>query len=159
MKKNIKIILIIFVFIVVGIIINYYKTKPIFINEETPIVKDEIIVGCYVASLQKDVYTLTILSQEGETFTATLSFNNFEIDSSSGTYNGTYKDGILLGDYSFYSEGMFSVMQVIFKKTENGFVRGLGETNKEGTHFVDVDSIDFDSIYVFEKQTECGVVS
>jgi uncharacterized protein YxeA len=159
MKKNIKIILIIFVFIVVGIVINLYNTKTKNINKENPIVKEEIIVECYKVVLEKDVYTLTILSQEGETFTGTLSFNNFEIDSSSGTYNGTYKDGILLGDYSFHSEGMFSVMQVIFKKTENGFVRGFGETNKEGTHFVDIDNIDFDSIYVFEKQTECKVLS
>lgn len=156
MKNNLKIVIVVLV-IIIGIFVYYYKTKPVSINEETPIVTEDSIKGCYIASLAKDVYTLTILSQSGESFEGKLSFKNFEKDSSSGTFNGTYKDGILLGDYSFQSEGTNSVMQVIFKKLENGFVRGYGDTIQEGTHFADLNKITYDSSYsyVFKLSTDC----
>lgn len=158
MKNNLKIVIIILVLIIIGVFIYYYKTKPAPINEVTPIVTENSIKGCYIARLAKDVYTLTILSQSGESFEGKLSFKNFEKDSSSGTYVGTYKNGILLGDYSFNSEGMFSVMQVIFKKSGNGFIRGYGDTTEEGTHFADLSKITYDSSYsyTFEASTDCS---
>ncbi len=125
---------------------------------ETP---SESIAGCYRARTGQDVYTLSILSQNGEAFEGTLSFKNFEKDSSSGAYQGTYKNGVLLGDYSFQSEGMFSVMQVIFKKSGTDFVRGYGPLNAEGTRFSDLNNITYDSsstLSVF-KQEDCGQVT
>ncbi|MFA6076712.1 MAG: hypothetical protein WC735_01410 [Candidatus Paceibacterota bacterium] len=159
MKNNLKIIMVVLVLTIVGIFIYYYKTKPTPINEEVPIVTEDSIKGCYVAKLAKDIYTLTISSQSGESFEGKLSFKNFEKDSSSGTYKGTYKDGILLGNYSFQSEGMFSVMQVIFKKSGNGFVRGYGDTIQGGTRFVDINKITYDLSYVFETSTECIITN
>src|SRR3989338_5115784 len=122
MKNNFKIVIVILMVIVVSVFIYYYKAKPVSINDESPVMTENSIKGCYVTTLGKDVYTLTILSQSGESFEGKLSFKNFEKDSSSGTYTGTYKNGILLGDYSFNSEGTASVMQVIFKKSGNGFI-------------------------------------
>lgn len=160
MKNNLKIAIIVLVVIIIGIFIYYYKTKPApIINEETPIVTEDSIKGCYIARLSKDVYTLTILSQNGESFEGKLSFKNFEKDSSSGIFNGTYKDGILLGDYSFQSEGTNSVMQVIFKKSGNGFVRGYGDTIQEGTRFADLNKIIYNSSYVFETSIECATTN
>jgi len=161
MKNNLKLIVIVLVVIIIGIFVYYYKTKPASINEETPVITEDSIKGCYIARLAKDLYTMTILSQSGESFEGKLSFKNFEKDSSSGTFNGTYKNGILLGDYSFNSEGMASVMQVIFKKLENGFVRGYGDTIQEGTRFADINKIDYDSSYsyVFEASTDCATPS
>lgn len=112
------------------------------------------IVGCYIATLAKDVYTLTIASQTGNAFTGHLSFKNFEKDSSSGTFVGTYTDGVLLGDYAFASEGMDSIMQVIFKKTPDGFVRGFGDMNTTGDRFTDVTKVTYDTTYTF-KPSEC----
>ena len=157
MKNNLKIVIVVLVVIIIGIFVYYYKTKPAPINEGTLIVTENSIKGCYIARLAKDVYTLTILSQSGESFEGKLSFKNFEKDSSSGIFNGTYKDGILLGDYSFQSEGTNSVMQVIFKKLENGFVRGYGDTIQEGTRFSDLSKITYDSSYsyVFKPSTDC----
>lgn len=107
------------------------------------------IKGCYAATLSKDVYTINIASQTGENFSGTLSFKNFEKDSSSGSYAGTYKNEILLGTYSFESEGMHSEMDVVFKKTKDGFVRGFGDMNTTGEKFVDVGKITYDSTYTF----------
>lgn len=150
MKNNLKIIIAILVVVIIGVFAYSYKTKPTPIDDVTPIATEDSIKGCYIARLGKDVYTLTILSESGESFDGKLSFKNFEKDSSSGTYKGTYKDGILLGDYSFNSEGMDSVMQVIFKKSGNGFVRGYGDMIQDGTRFADLNKINYDSSYSYE---------
>ena len=121
------------------------------------VVEDGSVMGCYVDALEKDVYTLNILSVSGESFSGTLSFNNFEKDSSSGVFEGTYKDGILLGDYSFQSEGMYSVVQTIFKNTDKGFVRGYGEMDASGTRFADLSNIDYSNTRIWtEGKCEAG---
>ncbi len=152
MKNNSNILIAIVLIIIIGGVV-YFSKKP---APQNPIVVEDLIEGCYVASLSKDVYTLTILSQQGETVVGTLSFKNYQKDSSSGTFNGTYKDGILFGDYSFNSEGMDSVMQVIFKKQGNDFVRGYGDVDATGTRFTDLYNITYDTKAVFVA-SECAV--
>ena len=123
--------------------------NTLFVVEES-----RSVLGCYIAGTPKDVYTLHIQSQEGEYASGTLVFKNFEKDSSSGTFIGTYKSGILLGDYAFQSEGLDSVIQVIFKKSGENFVRGYGEVNAEGNRFIDLNNITYDSsssLSVFKK--------
>jgi hypothetical protein len=84
------------------------------------------IAGCYAQMLGNDVYTLNITSAENGVVSGTVAFNNYEKDSSSGTFAGTYENGILLGDYTFDSEGMHSVRQLVFKKVPTGFIEGFG---------------------------------
>lgn len=111
---------------------NGNATSTVYIPEvELP----SALEGCYVAGTDKDVYTLNISTQREDEVTGSLIFKNFEKDSSSGTFRGMYNNGILIGDYSFRSEGLDSVMQVAFKKEGNAFVRGYGEMNSEGTRF------------------------
>ena len=112
------------------------------------------IKGCYVARLEKDVYSLAILSQNGESFEGTLVFKNFEKDSSSGTYKGTYKNGILLGKYSFQEEGTNSVMEVIFKKQGSDFIRGYGPLNEAGDGFANLDDITYGFFAPFKASSE-----
>ena len=160
MKNNFKIIIVVLFLIIIGVFIYYYKTKPAPIptNEGVTAVTQDSIKGCYVAHLAKDVYTLTILSQNGESVEGKLDIKNFEKDSSTGTLTGTYKNGILLADYTFNSEGTTSVMQVSFKKSGNGFVRGWGDMNQDGTRFADINKITYDSPYVFEaSKTDCAL--
>lgn len=127
---------------------------PQYVAEEiVPSMED--VRGCYVATLAKDVYSLSILSQVEEKVSGTLVFKNFEKDSSAGTFEGEYKDGILFGEYAFHSEGMDSLMQVIFKKTENGFQRGFGDVDEEtGTKFTNLNAITYDNQYEFVKTDE-----
>lgn len=154
MNNNLKTIIVILIVIGIGAFI-YTKNKQAPV-EVTPVVVADSVKGCYVATLAKDVYTLNIADQMGENFTGTLRFKNFEKDSSSGTFVGTYKDGILLGDYSFQSEGTNSVMQVIFKKTAYGFVRGYGDVDSNGTHFTDLSKITYDAKQTFKPSSDCG---
>lgn len=124
-------------------------------NEKTKqptIVISEPILGCYVATLNKDVYNLEINSQAHEKVSGTLTFNNYQKDSSSGTFSGTYKDSILLGTYAFQSEGVDSVMQVIFKKVGNDFTRGYGNMSTTTNEFVDLDAVQYDDSAVFKSE-------
>lgn len=141
--KNAKILVGVVLIIIIGVIV-YFK----FYQRE--VVQEDLVVGCYVANLANDVYTLKIADQQGEAVNGTLVFKNFEKDSSHGTFDGIYKDGILLADYTFNSEGMESVMQVVFKKSGNNFVRGYGPVDAEtGTHFTDLNTITYDPNQTF----------
>lgn len=113
------------------------------------------IEGCYVAGNSKDVYTLNVQNVSGNNATGTLAFKNFEKDSSSGTLNATYQDGILLGKYTFNSEGSTSVMDVIFKKDGDNFIRGYGPMKADGATFSDLSKITYDTsnLGVFKKGT------
>ncbi len=110
------------------------------------------IEGCYAAITGKDVYTLDIQSVDEGRVTAFLSFKNFEKDSSSGSLVGTYANDILLGDYSFESEGMSSVRQVIFKKTPDGFIEGFGPVTYSGNRsaFADITDVSYEKGIMFK---------
>jgi hypothetical protein len=129
-------------------------------SEEAPVIAENPIIGCYVAHLAKDVYALQISSVQDESISGQLDINNAEKDSSTGTLKGTYKDGILLADYTFQSEGTESVNQVIFKKLADGFVRGYGKPDDAtGTRFVDLSKINYDMSAVYNKvpEGECPI--
>lgn len=152
MKKYLKIILMVIILVIITSAFVYYqKTKSVLINDNSSIPAKETIVGTYIGHLAKDVYTLTILSEKDESFTGTLDINNFEKDSSTGTLKGTYKNGILLADYTFQSEGSESVGWVIFKKVADGFVRGFGNVSPETkTQSINLNQITFDYSVIYK---------
>jgi hypothetical protein len=158
--KDSKGILIIIAIIILGILAYGLFRKDTVVSTKNPSNDDntaqvESVAGCYVSTTGRDLYTLNIQMQTGENVSGKLAFKNFEKDSSSGIFTGTYKDGILLGDYTFQSEGMLSQMQVIFKKEGDNFVRGYGPVDSEtGSKFTDLSEITFDSsstLSLFEK--------
>lgn len=165
MNTTTKTLIITIAIIILGFIIYQISTsktdRVLPINTDETIVIEEPILGCYVATLGPDIYSLNISSQDDDMVEGSLVFNNFQIDSSSGSFIGTYQNDILFGNYSFQSEGMNSDMQVIFKKTENGFLRGYGEVDLEsGTTFSNLDEINFDDGYEFIlTNAECPMLS
>ncbi len=146
--KNLKIIVSVIIIILIGVFI---WSKDI--NKNNPLEEISSIKGCYIAGNTKDIYTLNIESIDGENIAGTLSFKNFEKDSSKGSFKATYKDNILLGEYTFASEGTESIMQVIFKKSGDDFIRGYGEVNQNGDHFLDINNITYDNspLSIFKK--------
>lgn len=158
--KNTKIIVIIVLLLIIGAFTYVWSHKT-----EVPPVVDESsstpsqaasIVGCYRAGTDKDVFTLHVTSLTGTSASGTLEFKNYQKDSSSGVFQGTYDSGVLLGNYSFRSEGMDSVMQVIFKRTGDNFVRGYGSLDSTGTKFSNLDTVTYNesdplSLFVHES--------
>jgi hypothetical protein len=144
--KNLKIIIVIVVVVIlVAIAVRVFGQG----SGDVASVK-----GCYVANLVQDVYTLNIKSQSGNKVSGSLEFKNFEKDSSHGDFKGTFENGVLLADYKFTSEGTDSVMQVIFKKTTDGFVRGFGTMHSEDDGrlaFITLDDVAYQPP-LFEKE-------
>ncbi len=137
--------------IVILVLVFFFAKKT---NPQIAIYREESVLGCYVATLGKDVYDLKVNSQNGENVTGVLTFNNFEKDSSYGPFVGTYRDGILLGTYTFESEGTTSVMQVIFKKMDKDFIRGYGDMSTTTNEFTDISKVSYDTSAVF-KSSPC----
>jgi len=112
--------------------------------------------GCYVSRFGKDVYTFNILSSQAGLISGRLSYKSHLKSDSSGAFLGIFRDNILLGDYSFVSEGSSSIKQVIFKKAGENIVQGFGPSiladDKE--LFVNTNDIIFDSNFVFSVSAE-----
>ncbi len=159
MKNNYKIIFLVAAVIAIVAVFMIYNN----INKSATDVGDisisqSTLPGCYVATLAKDVYVLKITKQDGDTVEGMLAFNNFEKDSSSGSFTGSFKDNILLGEYSFDSEGMHSERQVIFKKVGDTFVEGFGDVSVQGNKevFNDLSTITYDTKLTFVKNANCA---
>lgn len=109
------------------------------------------IIGCYEAGADEDVYTMTIenVSSDGD-ISGYLEFDNYQIDSSQGPFEGVYDGKHIYAEYQFESEGMESVMEVAFERQGDDFVRGVGE---DGTMFTNTEMISYESndLSFFEK--------
>ena len=116
------------------------------------------VLGCYVAHLAKDRYTLEITSQVNSAVMANIAYENYEKDSSKGTFVGTYTSGILSGNYSFTSEGMNSKRELFFKRDGQGFIAGFGPiTSSEDTEkFTRPLKLSWDQNYRYVKSNDCS---
>lgn len=120
MKRTLSVLIVLV--ILLGIVFIILK-KP----KENPVAEIPNIVGCYILQQDKNVYTLALQAQNGPSVAGTMHYDNFQFDDSSGVFVGNYENSILLGNYSFSSEGMNSVRQLIWKRSGNDFVEGSGD--------------------------------
>lgn len=93
------------------------------------------VVACYSYINNKDTILLkTNLIKDSAR--GNLMYNLFEKDKNSGTLKGVIKGDLLIADYTFMSEGISSVRQVVFKKAGNKFIEGFGEVEDKGGRMV-----------------------
>lgn len=156
MKNMYKIIIAIILVAVLGIII-YFTGNETAVEKIPSVSGGDSVVGCYVAHLQKDIYTLVIQSEEKGAVFGMLAYNNYQKDSSSGSFEGTLTGDTLLGNYSFDSEGMHSDRQVIFKKVGDSFVQGFGDVKvvESAETFTDIANVTYDPKLTFIKSKDC----
>ena len=83
----------------------------------------------------------------------TLIYNWAEKDRNSGSFKGTLEDNIILGSYTFLSEGKQSIREVAFKIENGELVEGFGAIKNVGgvATFEDITSLNFDGSVVLEK--------
>ena len=100
---------------------------------------------CYRQVTGRDTVLLQ-LQQTGDSLSGTLRFDNYQKDSSHGTVAGHSSGDTIVLWYSFFSEGMHSVMEVVLQKHGNDLVRGIGDiTNRGDTAlFQNHENINFD---------------
>ena len=112
--------------------------------------------GCYRKVLQRDTVLLQI-QQVGDSVSGTMSFDNYQKDSSRGTVRGSVRKDTIVLWYDFFSEGMQSVMEIILKKTEDGLVRATGPFEAKGdtSLFKNHNELKFDPQQTLKK-IECN---
>lgn len=111
-------------------------------------------LGCYVFNDGKNTVSLEI-TQNDAAIKGNLTYALSEKDKNSGHFTGQLKDGILIANYTFQSEGKESMRQIAFKVDKETLTEGYGELNNEGTAFKDVNSINFISKMPLTK-TDCN---
>jgi hypothetical protein len=111
---------------------------------------------CYVYIKNRDTASLK-LNLEGEELTGELNYNLFEKDSNKGKIAGEMKGDTIIAEYTFDSEGIRSVREVIFVKKDDGNIyEATGEVIEKGGKMVfkDQSALKFDPTMVFTK-TNC----
>ena len=102
------------------------------------------LINCYEYANIYDTIILRLI-HVGESITGILVYKLKEKDKNMGTIQGSMKGDLLIANYTFMSEGVSSVRQVVFKKQENFFLEGYGDvnTNNNRVSFNDPDSLRF----------------
>lgn len=110
-------------------------------------------LGCYVFTDGKNKVSLEI-TESGAEVKGNLSYAFAEKDKNTGTFIGQLKDGVLVANYTFQSEGLESVRQVAFQVQKDTLMEGYGDMNADGTTFKDVNRLTFSSDMPLVK-TDC----
>ena len=104
----------------------------------------QAIDGCYRQVIGRDTIRLQ-LTRDADSVRGTLVFDNYEKDSSHGTVTGRLNGDKLFLWYTFQSEGMQSVAELVFQQNADGFVRATGPVDSRGdsTVFQSHDKLSF----------------
>ena len=102
------------------------------------------LTGCYIMIQGKDTATLE-LTVADSTVSGNLNFKRFEKDSNQGTIDGVIRDGLILANYAFQSEGRRSVREVVFLMRGESLLEGYGEIEVKGdsAKFVNITGLKF----------------
>lgn len=101
---------------------------------------------CYMGTIGKDSIFLKA-ERFPNVITGTLEYKNYEKDRSTGTIDGKMNGDTLVADYTFTSEGIESVAQVVFLLRGDTAMEGYGEKEeKDGKMvFKDPGKVSFDN--------------
>lgn len=87
--------------------------------------------GCFVSVIKRDTANLKLNINNGEV-SGSLVYDRFEKDGNIGTIKGKMQDSIIIADYTFQSEGMTSVREVVFKIQDEKLIEGYGDIVMKG---------------------------
>lgn len=136
---------------------NKEEKPDAIIVEETVIdegVRPALALSCYTYNENSNMINLEITNTENPV-EGILTYVLAEKDKNTGTFSGEFRDGKLIGTYTFQSEGKESKRQVAFMLQENQLIEGYGDLNEEGTMFQDVNTVNYTSTMPLTK-TDCG---
>lgn len=113
----------------------------------------QLDLGCYVFNDGKNNVSFEIIENSSK-IKGNLTYAFAEKDKNSGSFSGKLTDGILIGKYTFESEGKESVREVAFKVEGDKLIEGYGDLNEDGTAFKDATNLNFTSKMPLAK-TDC----
>ncbi len=135
------------------------KSESIIKDTSSALEKDVklplIISGCYAYIAKKDSALLN-LNISGNNISGKLNYSLYEKDGNRGTINGSIQESLVIADYTFQSEGMTSVRQVVFKIHGDSLIEGFGDTDVKGdtAKFKNISLLQFQNGRAFIK-TNC----
>ena len=125
-------------------------------NDTTGMVPAGTELGnCYTYKKNRDTASLK-LQVAGQEVTGDLSYNLFEKDRNKGTIAGELKGDTIIAEYTFDSEGMRSVREIVFLHKNGKLIEGFGDVEQKSvkTVFKNRAALNFDNGLVFDK-TDC----
>jgi len=128
-------------------------------TEPTPVATSSL-AGCYRMVLnERDTVSLQ-LSAEGDQLTGPLYYHWYEKDKNDGVFSGNAEDDRITGWYTFNSEGMTSVRQLIWKVDGDNLYPATGDIDQKADSiiFKDPATVNFDTKN-FLKKVECADVA
>ena len=114
--------------------------------------KAELTIGCYGYAKAGTKITFQI-TRTDPLVQGTLIYDWAEKDRSSGSFNGNFDNGLILGTYTFISEGIESSREIAFKVKDSTLIEGYGDVTAAGkiTTFKNVDNLSFDPTFKLTK--------
>ncbi len=112
---------------------------------------------CYSYVIKKDTILMHLNFKENKLISGNLIYNLYEKDKNEGLIEGEIKGDTLFADYTFKSEGVLSVRELVFLKQGNDYVEGYGEivdNNNGKISFKDKKEVKFDGRVLLTK-IEC----
>lgn len=91
--------------------------------------------ACYTYETPTDSIRLHLTTQ-GDTVAGELDYRLAEKDANTGTIRGQMKGDTLFAEYTFQSEGMESVSEVVFLKKGDTWVEGYGDVEEKNGKMV-----------------------
>lgn len=85
-----------------------------------------VLAGCYEMTMKRDTAFLSLQVQD-TVVSGKLRFHWYARDGNVGTIKGVLRDSLIVADYTFESEGLTSVREVIFKIEGPVLQQAVGE--------------------------------
>ena len=132
---------------------NKTEEKTVVTEEEMEKPETESVKECYQYAAKKDTVSITLITSNGNNVSGDLEYKWFEKDNNDGKISGMFKGDTLYADYTFQSEGMTSVREMVFLKKGNTLIEGFGDIEEKGDKqvFKDKKNLKFDANIVLEK--------
>lgn len=110
----------------------------------TPIPHHLPLDGCYKLIAEADSVTMR-LNVVDSFITGDLHYQLHAKERNDGSLKGVIRDSLIIAHYTFRSEGMLSVRQVVFKMFGTGLVEGYGDLDTKGdtVRFKDISQLNF----------------
>lgn len=111
-----------------------------------------VLSGCYTMISNKDTATLEISVQD-TIVSGSLQYHWAQKDWNTGRIQGVLRNDLIHADYTFESEGMTSVREVVFKIEDSTLQEGTGELVQQNNKVVyrNKDQLQFHTIHPFIK--------
>lgn len=117
------------------------------VTSDAGVSKAVLSSGCYSMIQQKDTALLNVTVLD-TILSGRLQYRRLEKDDNDGVIDGVIRDGFLIANYTFESEGRTSVRQIVFSIKGDSLFEGYGEIIVEGdkARFANTDQLKFMTI-------------